>query len=288
MSIVQETISKHATMVINIDNWMKKNLSLACLNSTGGNVQPECIAEAGQERVETPNWGCSARWLCPWVHKDGIKGMIGVLLLLEYLFSRRYKKCHSRQRWGALPLTALGEDIALRWGGWIKALLLSALCTWGRLPALPWRVLPPGAVWKHQHSWWEWVRLDSLHLLCVCVVKEGKVEGSGLCSWAAQQGCQPKHWFVWTFTWASELGAWKACGVSQDLSGVASLWLCLLDWCFCAKNKQPLLSPFWHWAVWLGNIKTNPSYFFRVEHPRTFIDRLKNWLVWQVLKPHVS
>lgn len=108
----------------------------------------ERVTEVWLVWVVTPNGGCSVMCLCPWVHKDRIKGMTGAVLLLEYFFSSA-----SNYTWIRCCVKKLDKS---------SFLISVALSTWGRLPA---RVTCPRAVW------WELVRFDSVHLLYVCAVK---------------------------------------------------------------------------------------------------------------------
>lgn len=119
---------------------------------------------------------------------------------------------------------------------------------------------------------------------------------SELCSWTVHQVWQPEYWFMWRCFWA-QCRLWKACfmfktfhmqGGEGDRPCSAMSLAKFPRLILLHQERQPFPNPHFKMMKFcLGNIKTNSSHFFMYEHSPVFIDGLKNWLVWQVLKPHV-
>lgn len=75
-------------------------------------MQCKHVTEVWPGWVVTPNGGCSVMCLCPWVHKNRIKGMTGAVLLLEYLFSSAFNYAWVRYCVEKIVLKSL---VSLKW-----------------------------------------------------------------------------------------------------------------------------------------------------------------------------
>ena len=116
---------------------------------------------------------------------------------------------------------------------------------------------------------------------------------TGLTAWAVM-------WrFMWRCFWAQCI-PWKACFMSQDLSdavwgGRPTLLCCAplakfprLILLHQKKGNLSLIPILRLWSCGLEISWQTQATFSEYEHPLMFTDGLENWLVWQVLKPHVT